>query len=236
MAAKLPRGIRNNNPGNIEWGDPWQGLDDSAKAKTQDPRFAVFKDQAMGIRAIARTLITYQDKHGIKTIEDAINRWAPPVENDTVSYSTHVAKLAGVAPNQIVDFQNYKILRAITEGIIRHENGDPNRYGRTPKDNANEWYDDKVINEAMKLAGIKDVPTEVAAMPVTKETVGATVAAGTGVVQLADVAPAVATAISQSEDNLTSGDWVRIIFAIVTIGAAAYIAWSQLKKHRQGTL
>ena len=22
--AKTPRGIRNNNPGNIEWGSPWQ--------------------------------------------------------------------------------------------------------------------------------------------------------------------------------------------------------------------
>ena len=24
--AKTPRGIRNNNAGNIEWGSPWQGL------------------------------------------------------------------------------------------------------------------------------------------------------------------------------------------------------------------
>lgn len=60
--AKLPRGIRNNNPGNLEWGDPWQGLDPDGQA--QDKRFVVFKDPAMGIRAIARTLITYQDKYG----------------------------------------------------------------------------------------------------------------------------------------------------------------------------
>src|SRR5690606_4453358 len=111
-----------------------------------------------------------------------------------------------------------------------HENG------VGPLKTANTWYDDAVIDEAMRLAGVKKGVDEVAKVPVTKETVGATVAAGTGAVQLVDVAPAVAQAISRAEDNLTSGDWVRIIFAIITIGAAAYIAWAQLKKHKQGTL
>src|SRR3546814_1742565 len=96
--AKLPRGIRNNNPGNLEWGDPWQGL--LEPKKRTDKRFAQFEDPVMGIRAIARTLITYQDKYGIKTIEDAIHRWAPPNENDTLSYSSHVARLAEVSPNR----------------------------------------------------------------------------------------------------------------------------------------
>jgi len=232
--AKLPRGIRNNNPGNIEWGDPWQGL--LEPKKRTDKRFAQFENPTMGIRAIARTLITYQDKYGIKTIEDAIHRWAPPNENDTLSYSSHVARLAEVSPNQVVDFQNYTALKAMVEGIIRHENGNPRTYGLNPKANANEWYDDTIIDEGLRLAGVKREVNVVAKVPVTKETVGATVAAGTGVVQLADVVPAVAQAISRSEDNLTSGDWVRIIFAIITIAAAGYIAWSQLKKHKQGTL
>jgi len=35
----IPRGIRNHNPGNIEKGDPWQGL---AADQSGDPRFAVF--------------------------------------------------------------------------------------------------------------------------------------------------------------------------------------------------
>lgn len=230
----LPRGIRNNNPGNLEWGDPWQGLDPDGRS--QDKRFAVFKDPAMGIRAIARTLITYQDKYGIQTIEDAIHRWAPPNENDTVSYASHVAKLAGVSYNQIVNFQDYHVLRGLVEGIIRHENGNPRTYGRQPLANANEWYPDNVIDEALRLAGVRRPVAEAAKVPVTKETVGATVAAGTGVVQLVDVVPAVAQAVSRSEDHLTSGDWVRIIFAIITIAAAGVIAWSQLKKHKQGTL
>ncbi|EEG5547188.1 structural protein, partial [Salmonella enterica subsp. enterica] len=32
-----PRGIRNNNPGNIRWGDDWQGL--VAKSQRTDKAF-----------------------------------------------------------------------------------------------------------------------------------------------------------------------------------------------------
>lgn len=46
-----PRGIRNNNPGNIRRnGDPWQGL-----AETQgDKEFFTFTTPVYGIRALAR--------------------------------------------------------------------------------------------------------------------------------------------------------------------------------------
>ena len=59
MTTPNPRGIRNNNPGNIRRnGDPWQGL-----AKEQNDReFFTFKSAVYGIRALARLLITYQDK------------------------------------------------------------------------------------------------------------------------------------------------------------------------------
>lgn len=50
---KQPRGIRNNNPGNIRRSsDPWQGL-----AKEQiDREFFKFKSSVYGIRALARLL------------------------------------------------------------------------------------------------------------------------------------------------------------------------------------
>ena len=72
----LPRGIRNHNPGNLEKGDPWQGLADDQSA---DPRFAVFEAPEWGIRAIARLLITYRDKHGVNTVNGVVNRWAAAV-------------------------------------------------------------------------------------------------------------------------------------------------------------
>src|SRR5690606_5584704 len=90
MTKTLPRGVRNSNPGNLEWGDPWQGL--VPVEQRTDSRFCQFVTPAYGIRALALTLITYYDRHRISTVEDAISRWAPPVENDTLAYQNAVAR------------------------------------------------------------------------------------------------------------------------------------------------
>jgi len=84
-----PRGIRNHNPGNIRRSaDPWQGL-----AKDQnDDAFFQFAEPKWGIRALARVLISYQDRHGLRTVRGIVSRWAPPVENKTSSYIDHVAR------------------------------------------------------------------------------------------------------------------------------------------------
>lgn len=92
MAAKLPRGIRNNNPLNIRKGARWRGLRDFAT----DKEFCEFQTMAFGFRAAFRTLITYYTKHDCKTLEKIINRWAPPYENNTQSYITQVKLKAGV--------------------------------------------------------------------------------------------------------------------------------------------
>ena len=82
MTTKQPRGIRNNNPGNIRRnGDPWQGL---AKDQT-DREFFTFQSAVYGIRALARLLITYQDKYGLCTIEGIITRWAPAMRGHASS-------------------------------------------------------------------------------------------------------------------------------------------------------
>ena len=79
----LPRGIRNHNPGNLRRSaDPWQGL----AAEQSDAEFFQFASAKWGIRALARTLIAYQDRVGLKTIKQMIGRWAPPNENDTGAY------------------------------------------------------------------------------------------------------------------------------------------------------
>src|SRR5690625_833965 len=114
----LPRGIRLHNPGLIEKGDPWQGLADDQSA---DSRFAVFDGPEWGIRAIARVLITYQDKHGIENISGIVNRWAPPSENDSEAYARHVAQRLGVALHQVIDVTEFETARHLVEAIIRHE-------------------------------------------------------------------------------------------------------------------
>lgn len=84
--AKLPRGIRNNNPLNIRKGARWRGLRDFAT----DKDFCEFQTMAYGFRAAFRTLITYYTKHDCKTLEKIITRWAPPPENYTKEYITIV--------------------------------------------------------------------------------------------------------------------------------------------------
>lgn len=230
---KLPRGIRNNNPGNIELGAPWQGL-----SKTQtDGRFAQFDTPTFGIRAIARVLITYQDKRQardgspIDTVREIIERWAPASENNVDAYVTAVRRAMFGDPNlpvRYLDVHKYHIMKPLVEAIIRHENGPG------PLKNANSWYDDAVIDEGLRLAGIRPDPEE--KMHVTRETVTATATGVVGASQIAEVLPDVSSAISASESHLSSGSIVRIVVGVVLIGLAVYTAYGQLQKHKAGAL
>ena len=65
MAQQQPRGIRLNNPGNIEYGESWRGM----AADQKDPRFVTFTEPVYGIRALAKLLLNYQRKHGIRTVD-----------------------------------------------------------------------------------------------------------------------------------------------------------------------
>ena len=120
MTKLAPRGIRNNNPGNIRKSkDLWQGL---AERQT-DAAFFVFKTPTYGIRALARVLIAYQDKYGLNTIDGIINRWAPPVENNTLAYVRSVAKFTGFSANKALNMHRFEHLKPLVEAIICHENG-----------------------------------------------------------------------------------------------------------------
>ncbi len=91
---KLPRGIRNKNPGNIKLGTDWDGLAD----EQSDPVFCVFKEAVWGIRALVKILLTYRFHHKRFTVESIIERWAPPSENDTDAYIVFVCKRLDVNP------------------------------------------------------------------------------------------------------------------------------------------
>jgi hypothetical protein len=138
----LPRGIRNHNPGNIEKGDPWQGL---APDQSGDPRFAVFQAPEWGIRALARVLITYQDRHGLRTPAAIARRWAPPPENDARAYGDFLAQYLGVTPNTALNLHAYEVMRPLVEAIILQENG-------------MQPYDALTLNEGLRLAGIRPSP------------------------------------------------------------------------------
>lgn len=121
MEKQITRGIRNNNPGNIrKSNDPWQGLSEVQ----YDPEFFQFKSMAYGVRAIARTLITYQDKYNIRTIKNVSERYAPSADNnDVVDYYMKVCAIAGIYDhNKVLNFHTYKDLEPVIRGIIYKEN------------------------------------------------------------------------------------------------------------------
>lgn len=123
-SSKPPRGVRNNNPGNIDRTPVvWQGEDRSVQALAREARFCVFLTPEAGFRALAKTLLTYQRKHGLRTVKEIIGRWAPPVENDTGSYVQQVASEVGVGTTEIVSLSNPVALQRLARAIARHENG-----------------------------------------------------------------------------------------------------------------
>lgn len=114
-----PRPVRLNNPGDIEKGQPWQGL----AAEQPDPRFCAFDSPAHGFRALCKILLTYQSKDGLHTIREFIGRWAPPGENDTEAYITLVSAYAGIGPDDPADLSNTLLLGKIAFAISLEEAG-----------------------------------------------------------------------------------------------------------------
>lgn len=142
MTTRLPRAVRNNNPGNIDrTATAWQGEDRSAEARRREPRFAVFHAPEWGFRAIARTLRTYRERHGLVTVRGIINRWAPPNENDTGAYVAVVARAVGVKPDDVVDVTKIAHAFPLVKAIARHEAG-------------GDYWPDDVIRRGLDLAGV----------------------------------------------------------------------------------
>lgn len=115
------RGIRNNNPGNIRWGDEWKGL--VPEGQRTDKSFYQFKAPEFGIRAMIIILRNYQSKYGLKTITGIIKRWAPPNENDTQSYIHSVAQATETDADKPIDLTESRKLFPLLQAIIKHENG-----------------------------------------------------------------------------------------------------------------
>lgn len=119
--AMSPRGIRNNNPGNIRRSaDNWMGLADPQ----EDPAFFQFTHAKYGLRALARILNNYRSRYSLESIKGIIYRYAPPAENDSSSYANHVAGIVGISPDRMIYPDEWPLLLPrIMVGIIQHENG-----------------------------------------------------------------------------------------------------------------
>lgn len=112
------RGVRNNNPGNIEAGsNSWEGQTGS------DGRFATFASPEHGIRALGKNLLSYQ-RQGYDTVSEIVNRWAPAKDgNNTEAYIAALCKQLSVNPDDQLNMSDINTLRQLCAGIIQHENG-----------------------------------------------------------------------------------------------------------------
>jgi len=213
----VSRGIRNNNPGNLRrTDDPWQGL-----AETQtDADFFVFQTPIYGIRSLARTLIKYQDQHGLRTIRQIIGRWAPSAENDTVAYTKAVSNETGFAPDVVLDMHKYEHLKALVAAIIRFENG-------------HEPYTAAQVDKALVLAGVEPPTKNLQQTRTVKGGKAATAATvGLGALEAAKEAldPA-RDAIQTLVPYLDAAKWLLLAITLIGIGV---MIWARIDDNRKG--
>lgn len=132
----LPRGIRNNNPGNIRrTADQWEGM---TEAQT-DPEFVQFVAPEYGFRAMLRILRSYE-RRGVVTTQDIITTYSPPSENNTTNYIRFVVNELGMSPDTAIDLDRDAL--PLIRAMATFENG--SRFAN--------FYNDQIIQQGIALA------------------------------------------------------------------------------------
>ncbi len=116
--TSYPRGLRNNNPGNIrDDGTLWQG-----KIGTDTDGFLIFANTCWGIRALA-TDLTNKINKGLDTITKIISVYAPATDNNNVAaYIQAVSNSSGVGADEQLGTDPQTIADLI-RAVMDHENG-----------------------------------------------------------------------------------------------------------------
>lgn len=117
-----PRGIRNNNPLNLE-ASPFTQRQPGFTGS--DGRFGRFGSMDQGLAAADNLLQSYGQR-GINTVTGIINRWAPANDGNPVSaYAQFVARKAGVDPNAPINMNDPAIRHRVVGAMAEFENGRP---------------------------------------------------------------------------------------------------------------
>ncbi len=144
------RAWRNNNPGNLEYGN----FARNNGAIGTDGRFAIFPDIATGFNAMAGLLSTnvYQSL----TIEGAINRYAPPSENNVENYLKSIERQTGFVRSTPMNQLSKDNLLRLAKAMAKHEGNIAGKKRLVSKHEKYVWVtlgDDKVRPEHEILDG-----------------------------------------------------------------------------------
>ena len=228
LTGDLPRGIRNNNPGNVEHNsrNKWLGLADPAS----DGRYCRFEHPQFGIRAMLWVLLTYQAKYRLKTIKQLIERYAPRQDkNATDEYIDYVAKKAGLKPTEAISLREFKTAVAVVTAMIEFENGINQQY-----------YPASLVETAVGLVITTDDENSVGTVkPVVKSTEQLAVggaAVGTGGMaglewlktQVENNQTQIIDGLTKAQDQLSGVQtlgWIQIALLVAVLASIWYLAW-----------
>ncbi len=114
-----PRGIRNNNPGNLNYA----GQQGATMEGGEGGRFAVFESMQHGVAALYKQLQLYF-KRGINTLSSIVKTYAPASDNNNVdAYISALTKATGKGANEVLDSGDTATIARLMKGIVDHENG-----------------------------------------------------------------------------------------------------------------
>ena len=222
-----PRGYRLNNPLNIRrTATAWVGL----AARQSDTDFCSFESPEYGIRAAAKILQTYQEKHGINTLRGVVSRWAPPEDNnDTSAYITAVSIWAGMEPDEQISLSDYAVVLPMLRAMCRVELGKPA--------DGERWYDAATWEKGLRMAGLApNKPLTQSRTTKGVATAGAGIAASIGVLtDTFGIPPGVANLLPSMLTSLTEQQTAAVVL-LISLGGALYAAWARHDDKLKGRL
>ena len=149
MSSDLPRGIRNNNPGNIRPNPGWKWDGELPPDSGDMGSYCRFIDPEHGIRALIRDCRNKR-RRGLDTIFKIKSAFAPAADdNDVGAYANSVCRIINgqlglsLTPNGPLPPDSMEFRVALAKASVRVECGDPAPHGRPPF-----WFDDDVFLRA----------------------------------------------------------------------------------------
>lgn len=116
LGTNNPRGMRNNNPGNLKIGNsPWQGK--IPVSQNTDGTFEQFTSFPLGARAMIKLLINYINQ-GRNTPKKIIQYW----DVGAPHYTAFLVGETGYSENQVLQADK-TTLKKLSQAIAKFENG-----------------------------------------------------------------------------------------------------------------